>query len=551
MAGHAAAKTLRELQIPWVAGVAGESFLPLLDGLREEEIPFVQTAHEAGAVFAAIGHARASGDVGVVAVTRGPGAANALIGIHEAFQGDTPLVILVGQIESAYRGRGALQEMEFTQVFASAAKATFEVTQPDQLVSSILAATRKAQLGRPGPVIVSIPADHFYAKVERNHVQAVIPRPVATLGELTGASVSQIGDAMLNARKGLIIVGQSFRQHRYADLLANVSEASGFGVLGGHAFLDVMPAEHPLSLGTSTIRSSSWIARALEEADTVVVVDHRLGDRVTQTYSQITGEIIRIASYHDIGWDEYLTAQLFTSDPIVAMQQLYEALRSSRGNDRRLKNRVDWITGIKSNLSEEEESVLAESRSEVDRRNIVPFSALIQELDRLLPDQASVVSDAGSFNDWFTRYLRFPTGREYYGPLSGSMGFALPASIGVQLSHPRSRTVVLVGDGGFLMTGMELSTLSRLGASVTVCVFRNDVWGSIALHQDKVFPGNRFGVELKNPDYAQLSRSFGIPAWKVEAEASLGQALQAALDTSGPSLIEVSTDPHKTAPSCY
>lgn len=551
LAGHAVARMLRELEFPWISGVAGESFLPLLDGLRQEGLPFLQTSHESGATFAAVGHARASGKPGIVAVTRGPGAANAFIGVHEAFQGETPLVVLVGQIESGSRGRGALQEMEFTQVFASAAKAVFEVTRSDQLVTAILAAIRKSQLGRPGPVIVSVPADLFFEKVDEDEVCPSLPARFVDSGQLTDAEVESITDSVVKARKGLIIVGQSFRQHRYADLLADFAEESGFGVLGGHAFLDVMPEDHSLFLGCSTIRSSEWVSTALEEADLLLFLDHRLGDRVTQTYRDIRGDIIAISSHLEVGWDEYLSARFFASNPVSAVQQLFEALHSSQPSPDS-DGRSAWVHRIGAALGNEKKSVLAKTCKEAkDTPDVVPFATLIEELHKQLPTNANVVSDAGSFNDWITRYLPFPPGRHYYGPLSGSMGFAVPAAIGVQLGRPDSHTMVLVGDGGFLMTGMELSTIARLGVNVTIAVLKNGIWGSIALHQDKDFPGGRFGVDLQNPNYADLARSFGIEAFDVNAGCDLAHALTSAFQTQGPTLIQIPTDPRKPAPSCY
>ncbi len=544
LAGHAAARALKAAGVPHVAGVAGESYLPLLDGLRGEGIPFISVGHESGATFLSSAFARVAGRAAVVAVTRGPGASNALIGIHEAAQAGAPVVLVVGQLESGIRGRRALQEMEHAQLFASVAKATFEVSAPEQVAPSLLAALRRAELGRPGPVVVSVPADHFFGAVEREGPAALPERTPVPL--LAPEAVARIAALVRAARRGLFVTGAAFAGGAHAQLLGRLAERTGFGVVGGHAFPDALDTSDPSWIACSTIRGPAVLKRALQDADVIVLLDHWLGDRVTQGYLPLAATIAAVSAAPEVGWDEYLGASVYAGDPVAAVAQLDEALGGAvEGADARRA----WSAGVRVELARARDAILAESRTIGD--GAVPFAELLEALDAQLPADVTLVSDAGSFNDWIVRYLPFCRGRRYLGTLSGSMGFGVPAAIGVQLARPEGRAVALVGDGGFLMTGLELATAVRLGLPLTVLLFRNRLWGSIAIHQDRSFPGRRFGVELPDVSFAGIARSLGASGVAVSDRSALGPALAEAFASAGPSLVEIATDPLRPSPSSF
>jgi acetolactate synthase-1/2/3 large subunit len=543
LAGHAAARALRVAGVPWVAGVPGESFLPLLDGLRREHLPYVSVAHEAGATFLAAAYARATGQPAVVAVTRGPGAANALIGIHEAAQAGAPVVLIVGQLESKVRGRRALQEMEFEQVFASIAKRSIEVTRPDRIVDALVAGLRVATAGPAGPVVISVPSDHWYGRVEDRAPLAQPPQAAAPV--LSDAALDDLAQLLRVARRGLLIVGQEFRAGRHADLLATVAERSRFGVIGGHAFPDAMDAANEHWLGASTVRGSSPLRATLLEADICIFLDHWPGDRVTQGYQPLSATLAVVASDPAVGWDEYPETRLLRGDPVDALERLLEVMGRPGS---RTKSRAAWVRERRSAITEQARDTLADSRRAASG---IPFADIVQSLAQTLPRDTTIVSDAGSFNDWIMRNLPFPSGRHYLGPISGSMGFAVPGAIGAQLARPGTHTVALTGDGGFLMTGMEVSTLVRLRLPVTVIVFRNDLWGSIAIHQDRDFPGERFATELPPVSFIGLARGLGASGIRVDDPSKLGAALARAFRSRTPVVVEVPTDPARPAPTSY
>lgn len=545
LAGHLAARALAAAGIEWVTGVAGESFLPLLDGLRRERLRFISTVHESGATFLASAHARTTGSPAVVAVTRGPGASNALIGVHEAAQAGAPLVVIVGQVERGIRGRKALQEMEFTSVFGTTAKAVFEVLTPDQVAPSILAALRLARLPRRGPVVVSVPADLLFEEVDDAALEVPPRSDLFEAPEISAASVSELADLVHGAERGLLVVGEAFASAAHATLLEAAADAWGFGIVGGHAFPDVVTAAHPLWIGVSTIRGSASLRQALCQADLLIFLGHGPGDRVTQGYQPLQGNLAIVRTEADLGWDEYLGAKIHVGDPVSALKRLLAAVApGSPQTDGRRR----WVQGVRMSLLDERESIFARARAVSSG---VPYPDVVDALDACIPPGATITSDAGSFNDWITRYLPFGVGRRYCGTLSGSMGFGVPAAVAVQLARPEHRAVALTGDGGFLMTGLELATAVRMRLPITVVVFRNEVWGSIALHQDRQFPGERFGVELPQVSFAALARAVGATAETVSRSDDLLDALAASFRSAGPSLLEIVTDGMRPSPSSY
>lgn len=544
LAGQAAARALSHAGVPWVAGVSGESFLPLLDGLRHEGIPFINTIHESGAAFIASAYGRTTGRPGVVAVTRGPGASNALVAIHDAAQSEAPLVAIVGQVESRIRGRRALQEMEFKQVFQTVAKETFEVGSPEQVVPAVLAALRKAVVGRPGPVVVSVPADHFYGEVGEPIPSVALDR-IWSAGILPDAMLREIIAAAQSAHRGVLLTGAAFASCQNQEVLGALAERLGFAVLGGHAFPDALPADHSMWIGCSTIRGPLVAKRALREADVVISLGHWLGDRVSQGYLSIGASIYMIRADSDSGWDEYLDAKLVTADPVDACRQLLAA--SAPADDRR-SDRAAWTEGLRKQRQREAEDVLDENRVIATG---VPFAEILGALDRALPDPVTLVSDVGTFNDWVTRYLPFPSGRRYLGSLSGSMGFGLPAGLGVKLARPEESVVVLAGDGGFMMTAMELASAIKHRIPVKVVVFRNRIWGSIALHQDQEFPGQRFAIELPETSAAAICRALGGRGVHVTDADSLEPTLREAFAGDDLTLVEIDTDSVRPSPSYF
>jgi acetolactate synthase-1/2/3 large subunit len=550
LAGVAAAFALQAAGVAWVSGVPGESFLPLLEGLRLSRLPFIATSHESGAVFMASAYSRATGRPSVVSVTRGPGAANALIGIHEAFQANAPVVLIVGQVDSAVRHRGAMQEMEISDVFRSVAKAVVEVTSPERLAPSLLAALRKSALDTPGPIVVSVPKDVFYGEVPATKYDTAMRLGVAggrLSSEVFEHDVDRLLDMIRGAKRGLIVAAAGFAQDDAAVGLSRLARASGFGVIGAHGHPDILPIDDPSWLGCSTIRSPGHVRDTLVDADVIFFFGGSLDDRTTQGYRTMPASTAVVMDCPAVGWDEYLDARLIRADPVRMAERLAARLEMEPGHPGR-QQRIEWTIHRRNVGRDMRLDVLAAAADEGLATN---FPAILDAIDRTLPADCWVVGDAGSCTDWIVHYLPFPSGRRYCGTASGSMGFGVPAAIGLQLARPKSRALVITGDGGFLMSCAEIATLAQLDLPITVVVCANQVQGSIAIHQDRVFPGRRHGVFLPKVSHAGMAEAMGVASTQATSVTELASALATSSRSSSPFLIEVQTDPEALSPIYY
>ncbi len=545
LAGHAGARALKELGVEFVAGVAGESFLPLLEGMRNEGIEFVNTAHESGAAFLALGHARLTDRPGFAAVTRGPGASNALIGVYEAMKSETPMVLIIGQVDTVLRHRHVIQEMELVDTFAANAKAVVEVTRADRFAPALLAAYRSAVSGRRGPVVLSVPTDHLYGEAPDLEVPTALRRAHEPRGaELTSDDLDLLLDALRRAERPLLLLGRPFTHRRHGAVVDEVATALGLGVVGGHSCLDVVDHTSASWIGCNTVRSSSILAEAFAEADLVLSLGDRLGDRSSQGYQPTAGRVIAVSQDEVSNWDEYFELEHLRAEPVAVLHQI---ARASGAVTVPVDERRRWITSTKERLETSKAAVFAKEQAAATVG--VAMSKVVEAVDEALPSNTLIVSDVGTFNDWFTRYLPFTEGRRYVGPTANPMGFALPVAIGAHRRADVERSTVLVGDGGFLMSGMELATLARLGESITVFVFVNGVWGSIARDQDSTF-GVRYGTELGVvPDVVALAGAFGIEGRLVDDASKLPSVLEWAFSGEGPKVVEVRTDPQRVSPA--
>lgn len=544
LTGHVGARILKTLGVDQVSGVAGESFLPLLEGLRREGIPFLNTAHEAGAAFIALGHARTSGTPGVAAVTRGPGASNALIGVYEAMKSATPMILVVGQVDTTHRHRDGIQEMEVVDVFRPTTKAAIEVTRADRFGPALLAAFRTATRDRPGPVVLSVPTDHLYAETHEVDVPDVYLRPAHGGPTVSSDSLDELAAELETARQVLMIMGPEFRNYRHAKLTSSTARTGGFGVLGAHSCLDVVDTNDPQWIGGCTVRASDHVARALGEADVILSFGSGFGDQTTRGFTETDARLFAFSTKGTAIWDEYLGARHIVADPVSVLEGLVGRL-SPDPEVRDARNR--WVAGIQNSIAAERVRVFESEREEGGFG--IPMSLFVEALDRALPSESLIVSDVGTFNDWFTRYLPFNPGRRYVGPTSNPMGFALPTAIGAHGPAGVARSVVLAGDGGFLMSGMELSTLARLQLPLTVIIFDNRVWGSIARDQDRIY-GTRYGTEFETQiEFAVLAQAFGIEGLAVDDPEDLEKAVSWSLEGPGPRLLAVRTDPRRLSPA--
>jgi acetolactate synthase-1/2/3 large subunit len=514
--------------------VPGESFLPLLDACdRHPEVSLISTRHESGASFMADADAKVTGVPALAMATRGVGAANLAIGVHTAMQDSTPMIVILGQVESAFLGREAFQEVDLPSFYREITKWAVTAPSSERIPELVGRAIHVATSGRPGPVMIAVPADLFDGEggVEQGHLPGVIdpgrPAPSEATSEL-------IAHTLLEAESPVVIAGGGAREAREA--LVAAAERFGLGVYASFRRQDVFPNEHPNYCGPLVLATPPETLRALDEADVVLVVGCRLSEITTQGYRlpRPDQRVIQI----DV---EPASVGAVVPVEVGLVADAGEALGAilDRASDGSAPSR-DWSTAHDAFL---EASTLPQ-RAEGPLHPATVIAAIAE----VFPPTAVVVNDAGNFSIFAHRYWRFSHPRTQVGPTSGAMGYGVPGGIGAKLADPTSEVVVLAGDGGFLMTGQELETAVRYEVPFTTVVFRNGLYGTIALHQARAFRRTA-GVDIGDVDIAAVARGYGAEAWSVSGAEELTDALTEARACGRPAVVDCRVDPDVLSPS--
>ncbi|MBB5158859.1 thiamine pyrophosphate-dependent enzyme [Saccharopolyspora phatthalungensis] len=521
--------TLREHGVRRVFGVPSESFTTFMDAMLDDPgLEFVAARHEGGAAFMAEAHAVAGGGVGVVMGGRAVGAANLSIGVHTARENSTPLLVLVGQMNSAHRGREGFQETDLADFLAPLAKHAVEESDPRRVPAAVGRALTIARSGRPGPVVVSLPEDVFAAEVDAPPCRpAPIPRPAPAPGE-----AQAFHEAFAAAQRPLIIAGAGVQRSGAEAALLAFAERWNVPVMAAWRRHDAFPNEHPLYVGHLQMGTHPELVDTVRQADMIVALGARLNEITTQGYTAISPSqrIVQVDIEPSMIGKTHPVELAIVADVATALETFAgpEAPRAAQWARRR-RAVYERVTSVEVDLHEDR----------VDNRQI------IRVLQENLRDDAVLTNDAGNFAGWMHTFFRFRRPHTYVGAASGAMGYALPAAIGAALARPDQVVVSLSGDGGFMMTVQELETAVRLGVPIISLVFNNNMYGSIRMHQERQYPAREIGSALGNPDLVALAKSFGAFGVRVTADAEFAPALQAALAEYRPAVIEIRTDPEQ------
>lgn len=543
LGGHALVECLIEQGVDTVFGVPGESYLAALDGFHEHRarIRFVACRQEGGAAFMAEAQGKLTGRPGVCFVTRGPGAANAAIGVHTAFQDSTPMVLFVGQVASDQRDREAFQELDYRQMFGPGtlglAKWVAEVQDADRLPEYVSRAFHTALQGRPGPVVLALPED----MLQRMTAAPVLPRVAPALAWPAPEALRELRRMLASSRRPVVIAGGGGWTADSARALQRFAEQWQLPVACGFRFQDVFDNRHPLYAGDVGIGINAALARRIEQADLVLAVGVRLGEMTTGGYALLRAPrpSQRLVHLHP-GAEELgrvYAADLLLQCSLACAGLALESLEPPPD--------LPW--------SGQAEQARADYLAHQQSEAVTPLdmAQVVRTLQRLAPEDTIYTNGAGNFSGWLHRFLQYPGlqhhGRTQLAPTSGAMGAGLPAAVAASLLCPDRAVVNLSGDGDFLMTGQELATAMGQGAGrgpgALVClVVDNGSYGTIRMHQEREFPGRVSGSELCNPDFVALARAYGWQAVRVEHTEAFEAAFTAALSAGVPVLLHLVLD---------
>lgn len=534
-AGTAAVEVLVRSGVRRAYTVPGESFLEILDAIEQHpEMSLVSTRHESGASFMAEADAKLTGVPAVAMATRGVGAANLAIGVHTAYQDSTPMLVLLGQVESSFLGREAFQEVDLPIFYSQITKWAATVPRPDRITEYVARGLRTATSGRPGPVMLALPSDLLSQDVTSN-VDEQINGSRAGRPTLEAEDVRDISHRISEARRPVVIVGGGTRNAR-EELIA-FAEGYNVGVYTSFRRQDVFPNDHPQYLGHLTLGTPPDTLRALEQADLVLVVGCRLSEVTTQGYrlpDANRSSVIQI----DIDPNEVGAVVPVDYGVVVDACAALSALAA-----------VSPATQPKRDWTEEHRAYLESRAIPNDRaKNGLDPAQVVGAMYEVLPEDAILTSDAGNFSAFVHRHWSHNYPRTQLAPTSGAMGYGVPAAIAAKLATPDRCVVATAGDGGFLMTGQEIETAVRYQAPITVIVFRNKMHGTIAMHQLRGL-GRTTGTEIGDVDLAGYARSLGAEGFTVREPDELLSALKQATSEESVAVVDVLTDPDLLTPS--
>jgi acetolactate synthase-1/2/3 large subunit len=535
-AGHAIVRALEAHGVDRVFEVPGESFLDVLDGLYDAGIQTVVCRQEGGATYAAEADGKLTGRPGVAMVTRGPGAANAMVAIHQAWQDGTPLVLFVGLVPVGHRQREAFQEFDIRGWFGTTSKRVLVLDEPARASEIVAEAFFAARSGRPGPVVVGLPEDVIRRPFDGVHVD---PLPVSD-GAVDATDMRALGELLGAARRPLVMTGGNEWSPAGAAAITEWLQRTGIPAITQWRADGVVPSDSPVFAGTLGYRRDATAAAALDEADLLLTVGTMLGEVDTDGYTlrqrpDARTVIVSIdaartghrgpVTRHILARPDVFAAALTNLDvPAHAEWSPWrERLRAAQERSAALGNPVDE-PGTPANMT-----------------------AVMRELVPQLPRDAMITYGAGNHSGWAQRYI--PT-RIYPALLStrnGSMGYSVPSALAACLRYPDRMVVTVCGDGEFMMNGNELATARQHGAAPLVIVMDNGQFGTIRAHQEGSYPGRVSGTQLVNPDFAAIGAAMGAFAARIERDDQVAKAVECAVravrDERRPALLHVVVDP--------
>ena len=540
-AGRFVADALAAAGIRVAYTVPGESFLPLLDGLVAAGIRVVAARHEGGAGFMAAAHGALTGRPAVVVVTRAVGAANLAIALHVAHADSAPLIAIVGQVDRPSRGREAFQEVDLVATFGGLCRWAREVRDVAALPGALDEALRKATTGRPGPVLLSLPADLLDepAPGDAGRIATATVLGPSRAPEPDPITVRRILHLLLDAQRPVILAGAGVLRSRATADLVRFAEMLDLPVVAAWRRPDVFPNDHALYLGMSGYFSASTVAPRLREADGLLVLGCRLNEVASHGWTVPAPGTPW--AHVDV---EPLGARAGLGAPTVALAA------DARTFVREARRLLGGAVLEMASLERRREANAADRAAYLEARVVdaTPWDGpgvhpgrVIATLERTLPPDAIVTTDAGHFGGWAARGLWVRRPGTYLGPSAGSMGYGLPAAIAASLASPGRPVVALVGDGGLGMTGAELETAVREGARPVVLVFDNARYGTIRDHQDRrgLDP---VATDLGPVDWAMVAEGYGATGVRVETDEAFEPALRAALGSRRPTVLHLVVD---------
>jgi acetolactate synthase I/II/III large subunit len=518
--------------------VPGESYLAALDALydAQDDIRLIVARQDGGAAYMAEAYGKVTGKPGICFVTRGPGATNASIGIHAAYQDSTPMILFVGQVGSDFADREAFQEVDFRRMFGQTTKWVAQIDRADRIPEYVSRAFHTAMSGRPGPVVLALPEDMLTTTV-----QAADTAPYRVVEAHPGAAdMERLREMLAAARRPIVLLGGTIWDRAACEHVRRFAEANGLPIACAWRYQDLFDNSHPQYIGDVGLGINPKLAQRVRDSDLLVVIGARLGEMTTGGYTLLEPPRPKQKLVHVHAGAEEL-GRVYQADlPINASMKAFAAAAAQ-------------MAPVDGSAWRESVGTARQEYLDYNAKRALPGDLDLWEVMKTfrerVPADTLITSGAGNFSAWAGRFFPYRSLRTQVATSSGAMGYGVPAGVAAQIACPGRRVVSFNGDGDFLMNGQELATAVQYELPVLFLVFNNGLYGTIRMHQEREYPGRVIGTALRNPDFAALARAYGLHGETVRQTAEFAPALERSLDVKGPALIELIYDPELITPN--
>ena len=526
---HALIESLLREQVDHIFGYAGATICPLADALKEHpEIGYTLVRTEQNAGHMASGYARVSGKVGVCMVTSGPGATNLITGIATAYMDSIPMVAITGQVPSHLLGRDIFQEVDITGAVAPFSKHSYLVKNANDIPRVVREAFHIASTGRPGTVLIDIPIDVQEQTLKKfDWPEEVNIRGYKPSVKGNDLQIKRVVETIAKARQPLICAGGGVWLADAQEELLELAETANIPVVKTMMGIGLMPTDHPLNLGMIGAHGNHCANKALAKSDLLIMVGTRAADRAITSPDEIQR---RMATIHidvdpaEIGKNMQAAVPLVGNVKVILRQILDMGVSST--------DSADWLAMLRDYRKAELSRVFPKRPG-----SVFPGTA-IRRLGAKLDEDAVVCVDVGQNQIFTCKYFPQKHGRLLTSGGLGTMGYALPAAIGVKVAKPDRQTVVVCGDGSFQMAMNELAAIRCADLDIKILVFQNHTLGLVHQIQKSLPYHGPFGVDLDgSPDFAAIAAAYGIPSIMVREEEELDEAIEHFLSTKGACLM--------------
>ena len=513
--------------------VPGESYLSVLDALYDcrNEISLINANHETGASNMAEAYGKLTGSPGIAFVTRGPGACHASIGVHISKQDSSPMILFIGQVESSLYGKESFQEIDYLNMFSKVAKWTYQISKVDEIEKITHKAFQVANTGRKGPVVISLPEDILSKKTSQKKLMIYKTKKP----KLMTNKITKLKSLVARAKKPIMILGGGNWTTESRLGIEKFSLQNHLPVVTSFRRQDLIDNRCENFVGTLGTSVSPELLNSFKDADVILAVGARLSDMSTNGYNLFDSSLKKVDLIHvypdskEINrvFESKLSIQIDINE-FVGLISNYSWFNGKKWDK--------WLSKLKKEYKEDFTGFNDNQNSD--------FRSICHNLSEnyFHSGEYIITLDAGNHTGWPQRFLKYHQNCLQIGSTCGSMGYSIPASISSALVFPQKKIIAFVGDGGFLMSGLEISTAVNNNLNIIIILINNSSYGTIRMHQERHFPKRVIGTDIKNPDFVSLASSMGAEAVKVTNAKEFFIAFNKFLTFKGVTLIELITD---------